>query len=477
MERRSATLLRLVALLGCGVFATLLLLPEGAPATRSQLQRAPSLHPTPAGAVLPAPDVAPRPFHLPRALVQEPAPATDARVHRIGLPPPPPPRDHRLHLIPPTLALGPYEAPRIPSDAPPRLYDPDPEHGRRMGAPQLLTDGALPDGFRYHYDDDYTGWPVAPLHAAHALHGAFNDPRDGGYHFGVDIAVDDSKPALLAPPGMSHRIFAVESGKVHYTRRGELSLNCNDRRFEVGHFAYWHASPWWAEGTYVHAGDMIGWTCLNEWHVHLSEWALVNGQRAWVNPLHAGGKLRPYADHAAPVIRAVSAYGPPDAWWSPHTSSELAGSDGALSQVFDHLHGAVDLRAWIDDSQGDVGLYRDRHELAADISPYRIWVQIRRVADGAIVWQRSPWQSDLVLTGRERLYAHFAAHSRPPLPNDVCHIAGDCDGRFFYHLLVSGNRYLWDTRLVRNGAYVLTIRAFDIGGNVGERNVSMTVRN
>ena len=116
-------------------------------------------------------------------------------------------------------------------------------------------------------------------------------------------------------------------------------------------------------------------------------------------------------------------------------------------------------------------------ELAADISPYRIWVQIRRVADGAIVWQRYPWQSDLLLTGRERLYAHFAAHSRPPLPNDVCHIAGDCDGRFFYHLLVSGNRYLWDTRLVRNGAYVLTIRAFDIGGNVGERSVPMTVRN
>ena len=56
---------------------------------------------------------------------------------------------------------------------------------------------------------------------------------------------------------------------------------------------------------------MIGWTCLNEWHVHLSEWALVNGQRTWVNPLHAGGKLRPYVDTAAPVIRAVYAYGPP----------------------------------------------------------------------------------------------------------------------------------------------------------------------
>ena len=66
---------------------------------------------------------------------------------------------------------------------------------------------------------------------------------------------------------------------------------------------------------------MIGWTCLGEWHVHLSEWALVNGQRTWVNPLHAGGKLRPYADYAAPVIRAVYAYGPPELWWWPRRAA------------------------------------------------------------------------------------------------------------------------------------------------------------
>jgi len=30
---------------------------------------------------------------------------------------------------------------------------------------------------------------------------------------------------------------------------------------------------------------------------------------------------------------------------------------------------------------------------------------------------------------------------------------------------------------VRNGDYVLTVRAYDISGNVGERSVPMTVRN
>ena len=94
---------------------------------------------------------------------------------------------------------------------------------------------------------------------------------------------------------------------MHYTQPREMASNCNDRRFQVGQFSYWHASPALPEGAPVRAGEMIGWTCLNEWHVHLSEWALVNGQRTSVNPLHPGGKLQPYVNDAKPVIRAVYA--------------------------------------------------------------------------------------------------------------------------------------------------------------------------
>jgi hypothetical protein len=477
MRRQPYAPLRLVALLGFAVFASLLVTPGSAPARHRASKSIPVVLPATQAGVL-AQVVLP-PLFRPR----EPGLAVLVavrveRVHRLAVPPPPPARIHRLYLAPPTLSLTPLTAPRIRGDAAPVLRDASPATGRRLGAPALLTPGALPDGFRYHYADDYLGWPVAPLHATHALHGAFNDPRDGGYHFGVDIAVDDSKPAELAPPGMSHRIFAVESGELHYTRRNEMSRNCNDRRFSIGHFSYWHASPGWPDGTHVRAGQMIGWTCLNEWHVHLSEWALVNGQRVWVNPLHVGGKLRPYLDEAKPVIRAVYAYGPPAAWWSPQVSDQLMQRDGATTLPFDDLHGAVDLRAWIDDSQGDVGIYRDEHQLAAGISPYRVWVQIRRAADGAVVWQRDVWRSDLLLSGREQFYAHFAAGSRPPLSDFLCaHGASGCTGRLFYHLIVSDDHYLWDTSRERNGAYTLTIRAFDISGNADERSLPLTVRN
>ena len=467
---------RLAALLAFAAFAGLLAAPATAPARHRETRPIPIF--TPGRTPVPRP-VKLEPLFPPHGPVLPVlVPLAGDRIHRLRLPPPPPPRLHRLHIIQPTLSLSPFAAPRIPADAAPKLRDASPATGRRLGARNLLTPGALPDGFRYHYADDYTGWPVAPLHSAHALHGAFNDPREGGYHFGVDIAVDDSKPAKLAPPGMSHRIFAVESGELHYTRRNEMSRNCNDRRFAIGHFAYWHASPAWPNGTMVRAGQVVGWTCLNEWHVHLSEWAIANGQRVWVNPLHAGGKLRPYLDEEKPVIRAIYAYGPPSAGWSPKASGQIVDADGATSLVLDDLRGAVDLRAWIDDSQGAVGIYKDAHQLAAGISPYRVWVQIRRASDRAVVWQRNVWQSDMLLAGREPFYAHYAAGSRPPLADYLCATdATGCTGRLFYHLIVADDRYLWDTTRERNGAYTLTIRAFDISGNSDERSVPLTIRN
>ena len=40
-----------------------------------------------------------------------------------------------------------------------------------------------------------------------------------------------------------------------------------------------------------------------------------------------------------------------------------------------------------------------------------------------------------------------------------------------------GGRDLWDTRSVANGAYTLTIKAYDIAGNVSQRVAALRVRN
>lgn len=388
----------------------------------------------------------------------------EPRIRRLEVPAPPP-RLHRLHVAPTRLALTSHAAHVVPSDRP------------AAGSPQPVVPGALPEHFRFSYADGYHGWPVEPLHGPHVLHGGFNDPRLGGYHFGIDIAVDDSHPALDAPKGDSHRVYAVEGGVMHWARKN-LTKRCNARRFDIGHFAYWHVDPAVPFGSRVRPGQMVGWTCLNEWHVHLSEWARVNGRRRWVNPLHAGGKLAPIVDTAPPQIRAVYAYGPPAASWRPDDAVDLPNPDRATQLELGDLHGAVDLRAWIDDGQGFLGVFKKQPDLASTTAPYKVWVQIRQVATHAIVWQRTVFQSDLFLSGVIPFFALYASGARPSLSDYQClHSRIPCDGRLFYHLTVVGGRYLWDTRSVSNGAYTLTIRAYDITGNVSTRSAPMHVRN
>ena len=167
--------------------------------------------------------------------------------------------------------------------------------------------GALPPAFPYAYNALSPGWPVSPRSVQHPIRGAFIDPRGrddnglSGYHFGVDINVDDAQPDPGAPPGLSHRVYALDAGYTNEAANMQ-SRRCLDRRLEVGHFSYWHVSPIVAANRRVSAGQQIGWTCRGVWHVHLSEWQLFRGKRVWVDPLHKGGALVPYTDTAPPVV-------------------------------------------------------------------------------------------------------------------------------------------------------------------------------
>ena len=83
----------------------------------------------------------------------------------------------------------------------------------------LPVRGAL--SFTPTYNDDYTGWPLAPKHRTHAVYGTFLNPTTGWpsgmpplqrtFHRAIDILVNDATGR--------HPVFAIEGGSVR-RRRG-----------------------------------------------------------------------------------------------------------------------------------------------------------------------------------------------------------------------------------------------------------------
>lgn len=342
------------------------------------------------------------------------------------------------------------------------------------------TPGALPANFVYRYHSTYHGWPVRPLHAQHPVRGSFLDPRgpddDGltGYHFGIDVNVDDHVPELGAPPGMSHAVYAVDSGRVRLPK-GVFSWPCQGQRIEVGHFAYWHVAPILKDWQRVKAGQQIGWTCAGMWHVHLSEWQRYRGKRVWVNPLHPGGKLAPYTDAAPPLVSDLRFFTPPIGQWLPGRS--LAVPDTATELQAQALHGLVEVRARIGDPQSFLGFLALDPAWPTEFTPYRVAVRIAR-ADGTPVLSRTEYQADQLL--QTPYLDHYAPGTieadnmqecvgPPPL--------SQCAGTYWLRPLSRLRQEFWDTRKVPNGSYAVTVTAWDVAGNANAMTTQVAVVN
>ena len=164
------------------------------------------------------------------------------------------------------------------------------------------------------YADDYRGWPVGPRNRQHPVRGSWLDPRSKPeYHPGIDISVRDDQPERGHPKGRTHRVYALEGGPVWriFTQPppGVESI------IRIGHFTYGHVDPVVELGQVVKPGQLIGWTFKDEWHLHLSEWRFPGGKpsasrQIQVNPLDPEGKIAPYRDTAAPVIREIRFHQP-----------------------------------------------------------------------------------------------------------------------------------------------------------------------
>lgn len=348
--------------------------------------------------------------------------------------------------------------------------------GRDLGAPGTLD-------ATYSYADDWRGWPVEHAGSQPPVRGSFLAPRElGNYHFGIDVSVDDANADPAAPDGNSHRVYAVESGIVQVAHNGSgfADPDCHESRLMVGHFEYWHLTPTVALGQYVKAGELIGWTCLGAWHIHLSEWAQVGARRLWVNPLHEGGKLTPYVDTLPPVVGPLRFRSPETSPWRPAAS--LLEPDASAPMPLDALRGLVELRAPVYDQQSDLGfLERDERYWSRVFTPYRVAVTVRRARDHGLVFAVDSFRADTLpstsdLTG---YLGHYAPGSRKPLKMGSCTTrdVATCAGRYIYRPFSQERRRFWDTRAVADGRYVVTVYAWDIEGNRAQRSEVVTVAN
>ncbi len=341
--------------------------------------------------------------------------------------------------------------------------------------------GALPPNFHYVYNDNYHGWPINPKHDQHPVRGSFLDPRGiddtglSGYHFGIDISIDDRHPEPGAPRGLSHRVYAVESGIARVNSK-VATQKCLNRRLDVAHFAYWHVSPTVSDGQHIRAGEQIGWSCRGVWHVHLSEWQLFRGKRVWVNPLHRGSKLAPYTDTIAPVINAMMFVTPPRVPWHPTVT--LASPDTSTVLPAGRLHGLVELRANINDPESFLGFLADNVAWPTAFTPYRVTVTIRSAHNGALIMSRISFQAD------QLPQTPYIVHYAPGTIEDdnMAECVGPpalakCAGTYWYRPFSRFKEEYWNTKTVPNGPYWVTVRAYDLGGDVGSRSVLVEVSN
>jgi hypothetical protein len=333
------------------------------------------------------------------------------------------------------------------------------------------------------YADDYRGWPVAPRNRQHPVRGSFLDPRrNENYHHGIDVSVRDDRPERGAPPGRTHRVYALEGGEVWHVgprnRAGESTV-------WVGHFGYGHVDPVVALGQTVAAGDMLGWTFAGQWHLHLTEWVFPRGdrdRRIPVDPLDRRGKLAPYVDDAEPVVQDVRFFTPERSRWRIGLGRAVfvpAGKELDPSA----LAGVVDVRARIEDPQSFLGWWEERWRLETWHHPSRVHLTIVRMDDGQPVVDRDVFRTNVTLDTQGPtpvdISHHYAPGTRQNLRAETAiKLARPGRGELWFRLFQqSGAEPYWDTTTVANGSYQLRITAWDVAGNKGGETVDVTIAN
>jgi hypothetical protein len=359
------------------------------------------------------------------------------------------------------------------------------------GIPTSGVPGAAEVGTTQYADPWWRRWPVQPLDGQHPVRGSFLDPRPDGFHIGIDVNVHDDRPEPDAPPGRTHRVYAVEGGTV-ILPTDVRRVGCVNGRIDVGHFSYWHVDPSGIvqSGQHVEAGQWIGWTCRTMWHVHLSEWATLDGQRVWINPLREGGKVGPFSDTLSPTIGAIEFFTPATTEWRWDATDAVAAPPAGTRLSPLHLRGSVDARALIADRQSFLGWFETMHpELAAPHHPQRVRIELTRLRDHRLVFARDVFRAEALAENGKALPPfntptpftdHYAPGTLQNLGAEPCMVGlrpRTCAGSYWLRLFARPGQTTWNTRLAEDGRYVLHVQAWDAMGNLASRSVIVRVVN
>ena len=191
--------------------------------------------------------------------------------------------------------------------------------------------------FQQRYNDDFRGWPVSPQHRAasgprHVSRPAARPRRSGAiYHTGVDVAVRDDRPEQGAPP--AGRTASTRSRAASSRRRPSPASAATSASATSATATSTRAS---SAATGCSAGQFIGWTTKGSWHVHLTEFhSPATVGRCCSTRSGPGGKLKPYADTAPPVIHDVRFYTPATPTWGRRVTgvAQLPPAGTAAGQV------------------------------------------------------------------------------------------------------------------------------------------------
>jgi hypothetical protein len=173
------------------------------------------------------------------------------------------------------------ESPWFTLPFPPNRADRPPRPGE---VPSLYADGLACSTGCLPYGAE-TGWPLRPFHRQHPIRAGLNELRPESLHVAVDIQARDGA-----------RVYAVQPGVARV-----LAPSGPDGRIQVGNYIYWHINPKVRTGQFVTPfRTVLGTVMAGYGHVAFSE---IGADGQYANPLRPGGSvLRPYTDHAAPVI-------------------------------------------------------------------------------------------------------------------------------------------------------------------------------